>query len=65
MHTIKQALITLISSGFLVASGGVYAQAPPETPAKVPAGINVKLIGAKEVQDLQDRKSTRLNSSHQ
>ncbi len=58
MHTIKQVLITFVSSGFLVASGGAYAQAAPETPAKVPAGIKVTLIGAKEVQELQAKGAT-------
>ncbi len=53
MKPVKNLIISLLAPAFLFAASGAYAQAPPETPAKVPAGINVKLIGAKEVQDLQ------------
>ncbi len=53
MKSIKQLFIALFAFGFMAATGASYAQSPPETPPAVPAGIKVKLIGAKEVQDLQ------------
>lgn len=48
MRTIKQALITLAGSGFLIATGGALAQ---ETPTTAPAGV--KIVEAKEVVELQ------------
>jgi rhodanese-related sulfurtransferase len=48
MRTFKQTLIALVSTGFLVATGGVLAQ---ETPTTAPAGV--KIVEAKEVVDLQ------------
>jgi rhodanese-related sulfurtransferase len=48
MRTFKQTLITLVSSGFLVASGGAFAQ---ETPTTAPAGV--KIVEAKDVVELQ------------
>ncbi|MBA3902897.1 MAG: rhodanese [Rhodocyclaceae bacterium] len=48
MRTIKQALTTLVSAGFLVATGGALAQ---ETPTTAPAGV--KIVEAKEVVELQ------------
>ncbi len=51
MKNIKQLFIALTAFGFMAATGASYAQAP-STPAAVPAGVKVKLIGAKEVQEL-------------
>lgn len=48
MRTIKQALTTLVSAGFLLATGGALAQ---ETPTTAPAGV--KIVEAKEVVELQ------------
>jgi rhodanese-related sulfurtransferase len=48
MRTIKQALVALIGTGFLVASSCALAQ---ETPTTAPAGV--KVVEAKEVADLQ------------
>ena len=53
MKLVNKLFTSVLVPAFLLAASGAFAQAPPETPAKVPAGINVKLIGAKEVQDLQ------------
>lgn len=48
MRTIKQALITLVGTWFLVGTGSALAQ---ETPTTAPAGV--KIVEAKEVVDLQ------------
>lgn len=55
--TIKQALVTLVSSGFLVAAGGALAQ---ETPTAAPAGV--KIVEAKEVADLQKQGATLVDT---
>ena len=57
MNIIKHALITLISSGLLVAGGNVLAQ---ETPAAAPAGV--KLVEAKAVQDLQAKGAVLIDT---
>ena len=57
MHTIKQALITFVSSLFLVAAGSALAQ---ETPAAAPAGV--KLVEAKAVQDLQAKGAVLIDT---
>ena len=57
MHIIKHAVITLVSSGFLLATGGALAQ---ETPAVAPAGV--KLIEAKAVQDLQAKGAVLIDT---
>ena len=57
MRTIKQALITLVSSGFLLVTGTALAQ---ETPATAPAGV--KLVEAKAVQDLQAKGAVLIDT---
>ena len=57
MPTIKQALITFVSCGFLVAGGSALAQ---ETPAAAPAGV--KLVEAKAVQDLQAKGAVLIDT---
>lgn len=57
MRTLKQTLIALIGSGFLVAAGGALAQ---ETPTTAPAGV--KLIEAKAVQDLQAKGAVLIDT---
>jgi rhodanese-related sulfurtransferase len=57
MRTLKQTLIALVGSGFLVVTGGALAQ---ETPATAPAGV--KLIEAKAVQDLQAKGAVLIDT---
>jgi rhodanese-related sulfurtransferase len=57
MRTVKQTLIALIGSGFLVVTGGALAQ---ETPTTAPAGV--KLIEAKAVQDLQAKGAVLIDT---
>ncbi|MCX7150226.1 MAG: rhodanese-like domain-containing protein [Rhodocyclales bacterium] len=57
MRTIKHAIITLVSSGFLVATGATLAQ---ETPTTAPAGV--KLVEAKAVQDLQAKGAVLIDT---
>lgn len=57
MRTIKHAIITLISSVFLVATGAALAQ---ETPTAAPAGV--KLVEAKAVQDLQAKGAVLIDT---
>ena len=57
MHTIKQTLVTFVSSLFLVAGGSAFAQ---ETPAAAPAGV--KLVEAKAVQDLQAKGAVLIDT---
>ena len=57
MRTVKQTLIALIGSGFLVVTGGALAQ---ETPTTAPAGV--KLIEAKVVQDLQAKGAVLIDT---
>lgn len=52
MNHVKQLLLALAGSAFLVAAGGVAAQ---ETPTAAPAGI--KLVEAKDVQALQGKSA--------
>jgi rhodanese-related sulfurtransferase len=52
MKSTKQFLIAIFTLGFMAATGVSHAaDAAPETPTTAPAGV--KLVGAKEVQDLQ------------
>lgn len=48
MPTIKQVLVSLAATGFLIVAGGTFAQ---ETPATPPAGV--KIVEAKDVIELQ------------
>ncbi len=62
MKPVKNLFISLLVPAFLFAASAAYAQAPPETPAKVPAGVNVKLIGAVEAQALQAKGATMVDT---
>ena len=59
MKNFKQLSIALVAFGFIAATGASYAN-PPETPATAPVGV--KLVGAKEVQDLQAKGATLVDT---
>ena len=54
MNSFKRFTVTVAALGFMAASGLANAQsAAPETPTAAPAGV--KLVDAKQVQDLQTK----------
>jgi len=59
MKNLKQLSIALVAFGFIAATGVSYAN-PPETPATAPVGV--KMVGAKEVQDLQAKGATLVDT---
>ena len=59
MKNFKQLSIALVAFGFIAATGASYAN-PPETPTTAPVGV--KIVGAKEVQDLQAKGATLVDT---
>lgn len=57
MNTIKQAFITLVGCGLLVAGSSVLAQ---ETPVAAPAGVT--LVEAKAVQEMQAKGAVLIDT---
>lgn len=57
MKSVKKLFVSLLAPAFLFAAGNVYAQ---ETPTAAPAGV--KIVEAKDVQDLQAKGATLVDT---
>ena len=58
MKLVNKLFISLLAPAFLFAASSAYAQV--ETPSVAPAGV--KIVGAKEVQDLQAKGATLVDT---